>query len=83
VLIEVVDDGLGLPPGDPRRLLRQGVTGPESAGTGLGLHVSAELVRRSHGSMRLEPPARGRGCTVVIELPPAAVEVVDRERLTL
>ncbi|MDQ3763845.1 MAG: ATP-binding protein [Actinomycetota bacterium] len=72
VVIEVTDDGPGLPP-DITELLRPGMRGPSSTGMGLGLHVSAELASRHGGAICLEPtPAGGRGCTVVVQLPAAA-----------
>ncbi|MGH3924842.1 MAG: sensor histidine kinase, partial [Pseudonocardiaceae bacterium] len=72
VVIEVTDDGPGLPPGRTAELLEPGMRGPSSTGTGLGLHVSAELASRHGGVIRLMPaPADGRGCTVVVELPSA------------
>ncbi len=72
VIIEVTDDGPGLPPGLTAQLLEPGMRGPSSTGTGLGLHVSAELASRHGGAIRLVPtPVDGRGCTVVVELPTA------------
>jgi two-component system OmpR family sensor kinase len=79
VVIEVTDDGPGLPPGLSTELLQPGVRGPSSTGTGLGLHVSAELVSRHGGVIRLVPaPAGRRGCTVVVELPAATAVLLDK-----
>lgn len=73
VIIEVTDDGPGLPPGLTTPLLRPGIRGPSSTGTGLGLSISAQLVHRYHGALHLLPaPVGGRGCTVVVELPDAS-----------
>lgn len=75
VVIEVSDDGPGLPQGMTAELLTPGVRGPSSTGTGLGLHVSAELASHYGGVIRLVPtPAGSRGCTVVVELPAAAAD---------
>ncbi|MGH8917607.1 MAG: sensor histidine kinase, partial [Actinomycetes bacterium] len=73
VLIKVTDGGPGLPPGLSTELLEPGARGPSSTGTGLGLHVSAELAGRHGGKVHLvATPAGGRGCTVVVDLPAAA-----------
>jgi len=71
VVIEVSDDGPGLPPGRTAELLWPGMRGPSSTGTGMGLSVSAQLVSRYDGTIRLVP--RPVGCTVVVELPAATV----------
>jgi len=84
VIIKVTDDGPGLPPGLTTELLRPGMRGPSSTGTGLGLHVSTELVSRHGGAIRLVPtPVVGRGCTVVVELPAAATGSRLPERVTV
>jgi two-component system OmpR family sensor kinase len=84
VVIEVRDDGPGLPPGSTDELLEPGVTGASSSGSGLGLHVSAELTRRYGGALRLMParPA-SRGCTVVVELPAATADHQLLQRVTV
>lgn len=71
VVIEVTDDGPGLPPGLVAELLRAGRRGPSSTGTGMGLSVSAQLVTRYGGAIRLVPTLVG--CTVAVELPAATV----------
>lgn len=76
VVVEVADDGPGLPAGSGPELLERGRRGPGSNGQGLGLHISVDLVRRSSGTLRLASP--GRGCVVVIELPVAAAVPGDR-----
>jgi two-component system OmpR family sensor kinase len=84
VVIEVVDDGPGLPPNLIAELLEPGVRGPSSTGTGLGLHVSAELAGRHGGAIRLVPtPGGGPGCTVVVELPAAATGSQRLEQVTV
>ncbi|MGH3900743.1 MAG: ATP-binding protein [Pseudonocardiaceae bacterium] len=63
-------------------LLERGMRGPSSTGTGLGLHVSAELAGRHGGAIRLVPtPAGGRGWTVVVELPAAVAGLSLPERV--
>jgi PAS domain S-box-containing protein len=75
VRFAVVDRGLGIPPAEQERIfekfyrldpnLSRGV-----GGTGLGLYISRELVRRMGGRLRVES-APGRGSTFWFELPAA------------
>lgn len=84
VVIEVTDDGPGLPPDLSAELLQPGTRGPSSTGTGLGLHVSAESASRYGGTIRLVPaPVDGRGCTVVVELPVADADARPSAKVTL
>ena len=72
VRILVCDEGLGIPAGERERIfekfyrldpdLTRGV-----GGTGLGLYISRELVRRMGGSVWVEPN-HPRGSTFVVEL---------------
>lgn len=78
VVVIIADDGPGLPPGAPGDLLARGVRGPGSMGHGLGLHITADLVRRSGGTLRLQSNP-GSGCTVVIEIPEADVSASSGE----
>ncbi len=73
VRVEVADDGPGLPAGATASLVRRGVRGPDSAGEGLGLAISAELVERHRGTFLMV--SGSRGCTAVLDLPRAAREV--------
>lgn len=67
VLVEVADNGPGLPPGAADALLGRGVRGPGSSGSGLGLTIAADLLRARGGSLALR--SSGRGVTAVVELP--------------
>jgi len=77
VRFTVADEGLGIPPAEQRRVfekfyrldpnMTRGV-----GGTGLGLYICRELVRRMDGRIWVESPGLGRGSTVVVELPAAA-----------
>lgn len=69
VLVEVSDDGPGLPPGWSDAVLRRGLRGPRSTGQGLGLAIIADLVRVHGGSFTLR--SAGAGCTAVVGLPSA------------
>jgi len=72
--IDVFDHGLGIPPGEQSRIfekfyrldpnMTRGV-----GGTGLGLYICRELVRRMDGRIWVESPGLGRGSTFVVELP--------------
>ena len=73
--VAVSDEGLGIPPSEQRRIfekfyrldpdLTRGV-----GGTGLGLYICRELVRRMDGRIWVESDGR-RGSTFVVELPTA------------
>jgi PAS domain S-box-containing protein len=74
VRFAVADEGLGIPPAEQRRVfekfyrldpnMTRGV-----GGTGLGLYICRELVRRMEGRIWVESPGLGRGSTFVVELP--------------
>jgi signal transduction histidine kinase len=73
VLIEVTDEGIGVPP-EMRELIFEKFfrVDPEMqrgvGGSGLGLYISRELVERMGGGLRVRPRA-GTGSTFVIDLP--------------
>ena len=77
VRFAVADEGLGIPPAEQRRVfekfyrldpnMTRGV-----GGTGLGLYICRELVRRMDGRIWVESPGLGRGSTFVVELPAVA-----------
>ena len=68
------DNGLGVPPSEQRRVFEKfyrldpnmtmGV-----GGTGLGLYICRELVRRMDGRIWVESGGLGRGSTFHIEFP--------------
>jgi PAS domain S-box-containing protein len=74
VRFTVADEGLGIPPAEQRRVfekfyrldpnMTRGV-----GGTGLGLYICRELVRRMDGRIWVESPGLGRGSAFVVELP--------------
>jgi PAS domain S-box-containing protein len=77
VRVEVRDNGIGIPPSEQasvfEKFYRGSLRGAQvRAGTGLGLYICRELVRRMGGSIgvRSEP---GAGSTFFFELPRASV----------
>jgi signal transduction histidine kinase len=69
VVIRVMDDGPGVPSEERERIFHRGVRGTNAAGTvgsGLGLYVSARLMREQGGDLRLEEYATGGACFAVI-----------------
>jgi PAS domain S-box-containing protein len=77
IRFSVADAGLGIPPSEHRRIFEKFYRlDPDMTrgigGTGLGLYICRELVRRMDGKIWVES-ALGKGSTFVVELP-AAVE---------
>lgn len=73
VHVIVTDDGPGLPPGAGSAVFARGWRAPEAAsrpGSGLGLYVSAELLRAEGG--RLAALANAPGARFLLDLPAAA-----------
>ena len=77
VRFTVTDHGIGIPPSEQRRIfekfyrldpnMTRGV-----GGTGLGLYICRELVRRMDGRIWVESAGLGRGASFNVELPVAA-----------
>ena len=64
------DEGPGLPPGREQEVLERGTTAAATGGSGLGLHVSARLLREREGDLHVLPrQPHERGFAVRIELP--------------
>jgi signal transduction histidine kinase len=72
VLLRVSDQGVGIAAADRARLFEPFARGAhiESGveGTGLGLYITAAIVRRHGGELQIDS-AEGRGATVVVRLP--------------
>jgi len=73
VMIEVIDNGVGLPKQNRARLLEPYVTTKGAKGTGLGLAMVQKITEQHGGTLTLEdaPPAPGRtaGALIRITLP--------------
>src|SRR6266446_6228474 len=76
VRFAVADEGLGIPAGEQNRIFEKfyrldpDMTGG-IGGTGLGLYISRELVRRVRGRIWVEPNS-GRGSIFNVEIPAAS-----------
>ena len=69
----VIDAGLGIPAGEQHRIFEKFYRlDPELTrgvgGTGLGLYISRELVRRMNGRIHVES-TEGAGLSFTVELP--------------
>jgi signal transduction histidine kinase len=75
LVVTVADDGPGIPPEALPRVFEPFFTTKEPGkGTGLGLPISARLVEKFGGSIRLECPPSG-GTLATVSLPVAAAPV--------
>jgi two-component system OmpR family sensor kinase len=74
IVVQVADEGPGVPRGMERMVLQRGVRDPRRGGRGLGLAVSQELLSRAGGTLQVLPSTRRPGCTVVVELPQATAD---------
>ncbi|MBI4350995.1 MAG: HAMP domain-containing histidine kinase [Elusimicrobia bacterium] len=68
VLIEIRDNGKGIPPGILAKLGQKGETHGKAGGTGLGLYHARTTVENWGGSLKLSSEP-GKGTSVTIELP--------------
>ena len=77
ILLQVVDDGPGIPPAERTRVFERfyRVAGSATGGSGLGLSIVQRIVEILSGTIELSAPAGGSGLAVTISLPPAAVGV--------
>ncbi len=69
VVVEVRDEGPGLPLGDAGSLLDRGVHDVTAGGSGLGLHISGRLLAREGGTLELRTVEDPRGCLATLTVP--------------
>lgn len=77
VVLQVEDDGPGIPPQDRRAALTRGIgLDPGRSGTGLGLAIADDIVRTYGGHLQLQEAASGGLCVrIVLPLRTAAPPV--------
>jgi signal transduction histidine kinase len=73
VRISVIDNGIGIPAENMRRLFSHGFTTRKS-GHGFGLHSGALAAQELGGSLRAESEGPGKGAAFILELPSAPAD---------
>ncbi len=68
VVIEIADNGVGIPKDNFDKIFRHGFT-TKAGGHGFGLHASANAARELGGSLTAASDGIGRGATFTLELP--------------
>nr|WP_255426744.1 ATP-binding protein [Pseudonocardia sp. C8] len=69
VAVEVRDAGPGLPGGQETLVITRGVHDESAGGSGLGLHISAQLAHEHGGELVLRTAHEPQGCLAVLTLP--------------
>jgi two-component system, OmpR family, sensor histidine kinase SenX3 len=73
VTLSVVDQGLGIPPADLKRVFKRFYRGTRhrtrAKGTGLGLFIVDTITRKHRGRVSAESEGEGRGTTMTLRLP--------------
>jgi two-component system sensor histidine kinase SenX3 len=73
VVVRVKDHGVGIPAPDLKRIFkrfyRAGRARTKVKGTGLGLFIVREIVKKHGGSVEAESEGEGKGATVTLRLP--------------
>ena len=81
-IIEVADDGPGLPPKARENLFRPFYGSARPGGSGLGLSIARELIRAHGGELTLAS-STGAGTVFRLALPASATRKVSRERASM
>jgi PAS domain S-box-containing protein len=68
VVIEIADDGIGMPPATTGKIFDMFYSSKGHAGTGLGLFIARQIIHQHGGSIRVES-TEGAGSCFHIELP--------------
>jgi PAS domain S-box-containing protein len=68
LIMEVVDNGMGIAPENLARMFTQGFT-TKKTGHGFGLHISSLAAMEMQGRLSCSSPGRGHGATFTLELP--------------
>jgi two-component system OmpR family sensor kinase len=73
-VLEVIDDGPGIPAAERDRVFDRFYRGADGdpSGSGLGLAIVRRIAERHGAEVRLEDGPQGRGLTVRVVFPPAA-----------
>jgi signal transduction histidine kinase len=73
VVMRIRDEGVGIPPADRKRIFkrfyRTGRARTKVKGTGLGLFIVRNILRKHGGSVVAESEGEGKGATFTLHLP--------------
>jgi two-component system, OmpR family, sensor histidine kinase SenX3 len=73
VLMRISDEGVGIPPRDLKRIFkrffRSGWARTKAKGTGLGLFIVRDILRKHGGGVVAESEGEGKGATFTLRLP--------------
>lgn len=76
VAVEVIDNGIGIPPENMARIFNHGFT-TKSSGHGFGLHISALTAKEMGGSLKAFSEGSNKGASFVLQLPIRRREAPD------
>lgn len=68
--VDVIDNGPGVSPEDRQKIFSLFESNKGARGTGLGLPVSAKILREHGGQIQILDPPSGNGCVFRLSLPP-------------
>ena len=82
LLVEVLDNGIGIPPENFTKIFQHGFTTKDD-GHGFGLHSSALAAKEMGGSLSVHSKGLGHGATFVLELPLSPERIENETGQTL